>query len=383
MHNQPQLYQPHYQQRYPQRYQYLDFLRGFAALFVIYQHTVDFAAMPQPGVRLNTIDYAIAHFFTKQIGLGEVGVCIFLMVSGFVVPFSLSNYPVQPVKTFVIHRFFRLYPAYWLSAILGLVFVWWRFGSSHGGNEINWLMFVANLTMFHAFVGIENIIGSYWTLNLELLFYAVCIYLFSRNRLMSLKSICWFFFFLLVLRELLRHVPQISGYYWNVISCFRYLGYMFFGLLYREWLLNNDKAAGKKALIILVLTFVLFAGKDIVRMWTLQPEYLKTPGTQLSAILIFVLVTSKFRFDGKLGLFLGKISYSMYLFHPVIFYPLYSYCWTRLPVEIQAFPHLFFLLSALLTIVFSYFSYRWLEQPAIALGKQIARQRNHGLMLST
>ncbi|MFZ6745760.1 acyltransferase family protein [Undibacterium sp. JH2W] len=359
-----------------ERYQHIDFLRGFAALLVIYQHTVDFAMMAQPNVSLNGLESGIAHFFTKQLGLGEVGVCIFLMVSGFVVPFSLSSYPVRPVSTFVIHRFFRLYPAYWLSAILGLIFVWWRFGSQHGGNEINWLMFFANLTMFHAFFGIENIIGSYWTLTLELLFYITCIYLFTRNKLTSIKSISLFFFSLLILREVLRHVPYISGYHWNVYSCMRYTGYMFFGLLYREWLLNDDKAAGKNALIILALTYVSFAGKDIVRMWSLQAEYLKTPMTQFTAIAIFVLATTICKIRGKLGNFLGKISYSMYLFHPVIFYPLYTYFWIGLPPVIQAHPHLFFLLSASLTILFSYLSYRWIENPAINYGKQITRQRN-------
>ena len=361
---------------YSPRYQYIDFLRGFAALLVIYQHTVDFATMAQPGVTLNALEASIAHIFTKQIGLGEVGVCIFLMVSGFVVPFSLSSYPIQPVSTFVIHRFFRLYPAYWLSAVLGLIFVWWRFGSQHGGNDINWLMFFANLTMFQAFIGIENIIGSYWTLTLELLFYISCVYLFSRGKLTSLKSILLFFFGLLVLRELLRHVPNISGYYWNVISCLRYTGYMFFGLLYREYLLGHDKSAGKKALIILALTFLLFAGKDIVRMWSLQMQFMKTPLTQLTAIVIFVLGTSVCKIEGKLGSFLGKISYSLYLFHPVIFYPLYAYFWIKLPPATQAHPHLFFIAAAVLTIVFSYASYRWLEQPAIDMGKRITRRRH-------
>lgn len=360
----------------PPRYQYLDFLRGFAALLVIYQHTVDFAMMARPDVSLNATESGIAHFFTRQLGLGEVGVCIFLMVSGFVVPFSLASYPVKPVSTFIIHRFFRLYPAYWLSAVLGLIFVWWRFGSEHGGNEISWLMFFANLTMFQAFMGIENIIGSYWTLTLELLFYITCIYLFKRKKLTSLKSILMFFVGLLILRETLRHVPTMSAYHWNVFSYLRYTGYMFFGLLYREWLFKGDKAAAKNAIIILALTFVSFAGKDILRMWSFQAEYLKTPMTQFAAIAIFVLVTSIYKTGGKTGDFLGKTSYSMYLFHPVIFYPLYTYCWITLPSKIQAHPHLFFLLSAVLTIIFSYFSYRWIESPAIAWGKHITRRRN-------
>ncbi len=362
------------------RYQYIDFLRGFAALLVIYQHTIDFGLMAQPGISLNAVEVTIAHFFSKQIGIGEIGVCIFLMVSGFVVPFSLSSYPVEPVKTFVIHRFFRLYPAYWLSAVLGLVFVWWRFGVSQGGNNIDWLMFIVNLTMFQAFFGIDNIIGSYWTLTLELLFYFFCIYLFSRRKMTSLKSIFLLILGVLLLPKLFHRVTDVSAYFANVLFYLRYIGYMFFGLLYRDWLLNKNSAAGKKALFVLIWTFLIFTGRDILHFWTLDTAQMRSPAAQLIAILIFLLMTTVLKIQGWLGDFLGKISYSMYLFHPVIFYPLYTYVWRTLPPEWQAHPHLFFVLSALLTIGFSYCTYRWLEEPSIALGKKLTRQRQASLL---
>ncbi|MFZ6735345.1 acyltransferase family protein [Undibacterium sp. Ji42W] len=357
------------------RYQYIDFLRGFAALLVIYQHTIDFASMAQANVQLNAVEVAIAHFFSKQIGIGEIGVCIFLMVSGFVVPFSLSTYPVEPVKTFVIHRFFRLYPVYWLSVVLGLIFVWWRFGVSQGGNNIDWLMFFTNLTMFQAFVGIDNIIGSYWTLALELLFYFFCIYLFSRGKMTSLKNIVLLMLAVLLLPKLFHRLMTVSAYSANVLFYLRYIGYMFFGLLYRDWLLNKDSASGMKALFVLVWTFLIFTGRDILHFWTLDTAQLRSPAAQLIAITIFILTTTVFKIQGKLGSFLGKISYSMYLFHPVIFYPLYTYVWRSLPTDWQSHPNLFFVMSALLTIAFSYCTYRWLEEPSIALGKKLTRQR--------
>lgn len=367
-------------QRSSGRYQYIDFLRGFAALLVIYQHTIDFASMAQADVQLNAVEVAIAHFFSKQIGIGEIGVCIFLMVSGFVVPFSLSTYPEEPVKTFVIHRFFRLYPAYWLSAVLGLVFVWWRCGVSQGGNNIDWLMFAANLTMFQAFVGIDNIIGSYWTLALELLFYFFCIYLFSRGKMTSLKSIVLLMLTVLLLPKLFHRLMTVSAYSANVLFYLRYIGYMFFGLLYRDWLLNKNNASGRKALFVLVWTFLIFTGRDILHFWNLDTAQLRSPAAQLIAITIFILTTTIFKVQGKLGSFLGKISYSMYLFHPVIFYPLYTYVWRSLPADWQSHPNLFFVMSALMTIAFSYCTYRWLEEPSIALGKKLTRQRQASLL---
>ncbi|MFZ6680368.1 acyltransferase family protein [Undibacterium sp. Tian12W] len=363
-----------------ERFLYIDFLRGLAAMLVIYQHTIEVAAKVPPELILNLAESAIANFFTKQIGIGEIGVCIFLMVSGFVVPFSLSTYHVAPVKTFVIHRFFRLYPAYWLSAILGLVFVYWRFGVSQGGKELDWTVFAINLTMFQAFFDVENIIGSYWTLSLELFFYLSCIYLFSFSKLNSLKSILLIMLLVMLLPRLVHRMADVSAYTANVLAYLRYTGYMFFGLLYREWLLDKNSTKAAKALLVLLLTYFQFVEREIL---TLDAIYLKTPVTQLIAIVIFVLMTSVLRVNVKLGNFLGKISYSMYLFHPVIFYPLYTYFWLILSPEWQAHPHLFFVLASLLTIPFSYCSYRWLEQPSIAFGKKFTLRRQQTRMPPT
>jgi len=360
-----------------ERFLYIDFLRALAAMLVIYQHTVEFAMMPQAGISFDATESALASFFTKQFGVGEIGVCIFLMVSGFVVPFSLSTYRTEPVKTFVIHRIFRLYPAYWLSAILGIVFVYWRFGASQGGKDMDWSLFVVNLTMFQAFFDVDNIMGSYWTLSLELFFYLSCIYLFSFSKLNSLKSILMIMLLVMLLPRLAQRFAHVSAYTANVLAYLRYTGYMFFGLLYREWLLDKNGTRGAKALLVLLLTYFQFVEREIV---TLDLIYLKSPVTQLIAIIIFVLMTSAFRVNGKLGSFLGKISYSIYLFHPAIFYPLYFYFWLSLSPEWQAHPHLFFILSSLLTIPISYCIYRWLEQPCIAMGKKITSRRHQAWM---
>ena len=40
---------------------------------------------------------------------------------------------------------------------------------------------LANLTMLQQFAGIENVIGLYWTLQIELIFYGLCVLLFCAG----------------------------------------------------------------------------------------------------------------------------------------------------------------------------------------------------------
>jgi peptidoglycan/LPS O-acetylase OafA/YrhL len=95
----------------------------------------------------------------------------------------------------------------------------------------------------------------------------------------------------------------------------------------------------------------------------LKPVY-----AQLIAVAIFVVFTRLYRPRNAAGRFLGEISYSVYLFHPVLFYPLFLYWFQHSPW--RSVPHIFIVLAMLLTVAFSALTYRYLEKPFIALGKK-------------
>jgi peptidoglycan/LPS O-acetylase OafA/YrhL len=351
----------------PERYVYIDVLRGLAALSVVYQHTseVSLAGMEQS---VHPVEKFIIEFLGRQIGIGEIGVCVFLMISGFVVPFSLFRYRSHPIRNFVAHRFFRLYPAYWLSVPLGLVFVSWRFGVAHGGQAIDWPMFFVNLSMFQAFFNVNDLMGQYWTLGLELLFYIACVILFATGRLTSMKAILMAFACVVLLKEAARHIPNLPLHTLWVLSYFRYVGYMFFGLLYRRWLLEGDKKSGRHAALLFALTFLVLGASDMRHALAGDAGALRTQLAQLIAVAIFVACTRLYRPHNAIGKFLGEISYSVYLFHPVVFYPLYLYWFRGSPLNSS--PHVFVAVSVILVIAFSFLTYRVIEKPSIELGKK-------------
>src|SRR4051794_36699042 len=93
-----------------QRIDYLDGLRGVAATLVLIGHAAEETCATVSAPTLDRIlDY---------VGFGRIGVVAFFCVSGFVIPFSFR--PPDAVRNFAISRFFRLYPAYWLSLALFL-----------------------------------------------------------------------------------------------------------------------------------------------------------------------------------------------------------------------------------------------------------------------
>jgi len=97
------------------RLDYLDSIRGIAAVLVLIAHLIGFIYKDP------TLDFSFITFMYENINLGRVGVIVFFITSGFVIPWSLSKPSAHTLKNFATKRFFRLYPAYWFSIIISLI----------------------------------------------------------------------------------------------------------------------------------------------------------------------------------------------------------------------------------------------------------------------
>jgi len=95
-------------------------MRGIAALLVACIHISEsFAPVASSGRWL--------HLIARDFAFGGIGVSLFFLVSGFVIPSSLKsgNSRLPELRQFVVRRFFRLYPVYWLSIILAVLIKFW------------------------------------------------------------------------------------------------------------------------------------------------------------------------------------------------------------------------------------------------------------------
>jgi peptidoglycan/LPS O-acetylase OafA/YrhL len=157
-----------------QRESFLDVLRFVAAFAVVLFH---FGFRGYAAHDLQDLAYPELAAFAKY---GYLGVELFFMISGYVIPWSIHN---RSVASFAVSRAIRLYPTYWLCAAL-LVAVPpllgdWRF-------HIPARDALLNLTMVAPWFGAAYIDPVFWTLAIELQFYvlvAVVVGLFGFRRL--------------------------------------------------------------------------------------------------------------------------------------------------------------------------------------------------------
>jgi len=157
------------------RLQFLDALRGIAVLLVLAQHVGQALFTP------------FVSFVSNDVQLGQFGVMIFFLCSGYIIPATLERR--ASLREFWISRFFRLYPMYWVS--LAAVAIGVACGVTLPAIHIReWL---TNITMLQLYLGGGNVLGPYWTLGWEMTFYIIMSGLFlvslnKRTRLISLSA---------------------------------------------------------------------------------------------------------------------------------------------------------------------------------------------------
>ena len=147
----------------------IDALRGLAALAVVlFHYTTRFSDLYSAN-RPPTIAFPYGHY----------GVNLFFIISGFVIFMTLDK--TSKPMDFVVSRFSRLFPAYWVAIAL-------TFMLTHllglPGKLVDFGAAVGNLVMIHGLLlGLPHVDGVYWTLEVELLFYAWMLGLFCLRRL--------------------------------------------------------------------------------------------------------------------------------------------------------------------------------------------------------
>src|SRR5207302_7827749 len=150
------------------RFQELDVLRGLAALGVVLFHYL---------TRYDQI-YTSRGDVPFGFSIGASGVDLFFVISGFVIFMTLGR--CATASDFLISRFSRLYPAYWAAALLTfIVGSMWPLPDQH----YTVIQLLINLTMLQGFGNVPAIDGVYWSLGVELCFYAVMLVLFLTGQL--------------------------------------------------------------------------------------------------------------------------------------------------------------------------------------------------------
>lgn len=339
------------------RLDYLDSIRGVAALLVVLSHVFETFLFN------NSSGYPVLGNLYENIELGRLGVIVFFLTSGFVIPWSLKTNTAHTVKNFVIKRFFRLYPAYWLSIIVAVVVA-----MGPGVHVESIQQVLINFTMIHKFLGSESVIGAYWTLHLELVFYVLCAMLFLTGRLHNSN----FLILLTVFFSLCALGAAMSLHFLGIripVMMPQGLAVMFFGALLRNYFIDKQPGVGKSLIILAVF---YFSCMSIADYFYYADSWVKWFSTHTIAFCVFCLFITKIKLNNKLSVYLGRISYSLYLLHPMVigltFYLLgdFSYTGTGFYIVI--------LCVVVASIVCADLSYRYIEKPAVDIGYKLTNK---------
>jgi len=145
------------------RLQALDYLRFTAAIAVLCYHYLFNGINNGKIASLDEYSPAVA-----VVKYGYLGVDLFFLISGFVVFNSARG---KSARQFAVGRAVRLFPAFWVAVLLtsAVTLIWGHVSSL----SVTVPQVLLNLTMIPGLLGVASVDGVYWTLIVELEFYAL------------------------------------------------------------------------------------------------------------------------------------------------------------------------------------------------------------------
>jgi peptidoglycan/LPS O-acetylase OafA/YrhL len=328
----------------------LNTLRGLAAIIVFITHFSD-----------------ITHWFDGALGggSGAYGVMLFFMLSGFLMSYLYLNkeFNQDNMIRYFLARAGRVLPLY-LAVVLGSYFL------TLAGNDSLYSIPDFNALLGHLlFLYGESVL---WTIPAEIQFYLIFVafWVLAKNRrgyiYLSIAAVM----ILLFLTNFPKIYGDINGVPYNIFSVIRTLPFFFVGVVFgMQYRTLAVPAYLKKNWFILTLCLVPLMypafsplnTPDKTRMW-LSYEVLFVMSAVFFCI-VFLVPNNSFFLANKLGDFIGKISYSLYLLHLPIITKVNQ---LAISVEIKL------LLSLVLSVLTAYISYLCFERPVAKLIRSLA-----------
>ncbi len=314
-----------------QHFHSIDLLRGLAALTVAFYHYTDFFL-------------AKTHPLSIFCHYGYLGVEAFFVISGMVIPYSLSlkGYTIRQFGRQFVSRIIRIEPAYWASIVLMLMkdaSVW--FVKADRWIQLDYYNLFLHVFHINAIMHEPWLRGIYWTLAIDWQFYLVLLLFFAlfnrrewwiRYPIYALFAFGhWYFPY----EWLPYHVASFGA------------GYILFQY-YRGYI-------GQKELAIILPAMLLmhYRGFDMTHcLATAIP----------CAIILFI------NKEWNWSKFIGKTSYSFYLTHVVTGWLLLDGA-AEIAGENGWFMGTAIFVAVAFSLLFSKYFYDWVEEPTIQWGK--------------
>ncbi len=319
----------------------IDSLRAFAAISVCLFHFV-----------CTTVDLEYPSAMSAVLAYGKNGVLVFFVISGFIIPWSMyyKNYRLSSFFKFMGKRLIRLEPPYLVSILLILIiaFIKTKF---HIGVEAPeaitpariGLHFGYLINFFPEYKWLNNV---YWTLAIEFQYYLIMsfLYLLFVHKSLWLRLLAYGLCFGMawcVPDSALNHFPAYAPLFLFGICVFQY---------------KANRVGMLECGIVMVACFIY--------------NYAAVSADSGCFGLATALVILFFSEQKVPGLdWFGKISYSVYLIHPVIGAGVINLLSRHAHTTVQKL--LILLAGLFVTFASSYIMYLLIEKPSKKLSSKI------------
>ncbi|WP_328184804.1 acyltransferase family protein [Marinobacter sp. OP 3.4] len=360
----------------------LTWLRGLAAGVVVVSHSV--RALE---VGYNPQDEIPGFNILNAFDLGSLGVALFFVLSGCTL--TLSNYRLQvgsgrELTGFYFKRFFRIWPAYVVALAAYLAFRpvfqmlygqplgHWVEHQFFAPSDFNDLLIYLGLTFnITGPSGLYN--NAFWSLPVEFQYYLMFPLFLLSIRFTSIfgPAIIAAGMFFLARFDVLPLDSKLV-----LVLAFTFAAGMALGHLYSTRKLRLNRAFALVMVVVIVALASLMANNIVrIEFYRIIPSEWVFFGLCAVALVTLILF-SDLRLPGfarSPALYLGKISYSLYLYHNLliaiailglIHFGIHSE-WARIAwICSWAFAG---------SIGLAALSYRWIESPGTRLGKKFAQ----------
>ena len=375
----------------PQHIDALTWLRGIAAFIVILFHVKRATNVSYTG-----LDEASDYLIMELLDLGNFGVLLFFVISGttlFINNNSLSHR--TEIYTFFLKRFFRIWPAYFVSFIVFLLLIpvfehfyldqkqglWIEIHANSSYSIVDIIAYLGLVFNITGPPGLFNVV--YWSLPVEFQYYILFPLILLSLRWISylgpivIGGVIYLSFSL----GLGRYIQNE----WTLMMAYTFCGGVLIGYLYK----NFREIVSFTPLIAITLVTPGIMILSLLEGGFLQiPEFLR--GVPIiaeelnwqgfSAIFV-VLVVMFTRFNaerdnhsGWVYRFLmryGEVSYSIYLYH-MLFIAISVLIIINLGITTALIKVLFTLIFTLLgSFLLANYSYQWIELSGINYGRRL------------
>ena len=279
------------------RLQALDALRGIAALGVVLFHYFPY------------YNELYGHAFTPPdvLEFGRYGVHLFFMLSGFVIFMTLER--TQHAGKFGLARAFRLLPALWVGIILTFMAVHLLGPPDRTVPLSSALM---NFTLLHSYFNHAHVDGAYWSLVIEVTFYvwmALLFYTLKSWQLLRIVLFGWIIISYLAVMNM-ENLSHTMLFITHELLFVLYAPLFISRILLYNWHKSGSLPAIDDFFLALAMSHALIAYPAPFNIFVLACYGVFVMA--ISGYLNFIVNT--------ITLWLGSLSYSLYLIHQNIGY---------------------------------------------------------------